>query len=59
MIDYSDEKIIDEVVNEFGKLAEIPRQSGHEQAVSDYLVTAFENIGCTVHHDEVNNVVTL
>ena len=57
MIDYSDEKIIDEVVNEFSKLAAIPRQSGHEQAVSDYLVTAFENIGCTVHQDEVNNVI--
>ncbi|MBQ1855465.1 MAG: aminoacyl-histidine dipeptidase, partial [Anaerovibrio sp.] len=57
MLDFSDEKIIDGVLAEFSSLAEIPRKSGHEKAVSDYLVKAFTDIGCSVHQDEVNNVI--
>lgn len=55
--DYSNEAIIDGVLAEFSQLAGIPRKSGHEKAVSDYLVKAFTDIGCTVHQDEVNNVI--
>nr|WP_085022679.1 beta-Ala-His dipeptidase [Anaerovibrio sp. JC8] len=57
MINYSDTEIIDGVLAEFAHLAAIPRKSGHEKAVSDYLVKAFTDIGCRVHQDEVNNVV--
>ncbi|WP_297966649.1 beta-Ala-His dipeptidase [uncultured Anaerovibrio sp.] len=57
MLDYSDETIIDGVLAEFSQLARIPRKSGHEKAVSDYLVKAFSDIGCEVHQDEVNNVI--
>jgi len=38
ILDYSDEMIIDGVLEEFSQLARIPRKSGHEKAVSDYLV---------------------
>lgn len=57
MFDLTDEKIIDGVLAEFEQLARIPRKSGHEQAVSDYLVEAFKNLGCQVHQDEVFNVI--
>ena len=57
ILDYSDEMIIDGVLEEFSQLARIPRKSGHEKAVSDYLVKAFSDIGCEVHQDEVNNVI--
>ena len=30
-------EILDGVLDEFAKLAAIPRKSGHEQAVSDFL----------------------
>lgn len=57
MLNLSKEAIIDGVLEEFSQLARIPRQSGHEKAVSDYLVKAFSDIGCEVHQDEVNNVI--
>ncbi|MCR5175492.1 MAG: beta-Ala-His dipeptidase [Anaerovibrio sp.] len=57
MYDLSDETIIDGVLAEFSKLAGIPRKSGHEKAVSDYLVARFRDIGCKVHQDHMYNVV--
>jgi len=57
MLNLSKEAIIDGVLEEFSQLARIPRQSGHEKAVSDYLVKAFSDIGCEVHQDEVNNII--
>ncbi|WP_027406272.1 beta-Ala-His dipeptidase [Anaerovibrio sp. RM50] len=57
MLDFSNEEIIDGVLAEFSPLADIPRKSGHEKAVSDYLVKAFTDIGCKVYQDEVNNVI--
>lgn len=53
----SKEQIIDEVVEEFAKLAAIPRQSGHEKAVSDFLAEEFAAIGCKVIQDETNNII--
>lgn len=52
-----DEEILESVLAEFEKLAEIPRPSGEERAVSAYLRGAFSRIGCTVVQDEVYNVI--
>jgi len=57
MLNFSNDEIIDGVLAEFSPLADIPRKSGHEKAVSDYLVKAFTDIGCKVYQDEVNNVI--
>ena len=43
--DISKENIIEGVLAEFAKLAEIPRPSGHEKAVSDYLYKLFADSG--------------
>ena len=51
------EDIIEGVLAEFSKLAEIPRPSGHEKAVSDYLYRLFSNMGCRVVQDGVNNII--
>ena len=53
----NNKEIIEGVLNEFMPLTKIPRPSGHEKAVSDYLKGVFENIGCTVVQDEVNNII--
>ena len=55
MID--DAKLLETVVKEFEALTHIPRPSGHEKAVSDYLKKRFEEIGCTVTQDEVLNII--
>ena len=53
----SKENIIEGVLAEFVKLAEIPRPSGHEKAVSDYLYKLFSDMGCQVEQDKVNNII--
>ena len=53
----SKEDIIEGVLAEFAKLAEIPRPSGHEKAVSDYLYGLFESMGCKVRQDGVYNII--
>lgn len=53
----SKENIIEGVLAEFAKLAEIPRPSGHEKAVSDYLYKLFSDMGCQVEQDKVNNII--
>ena len=55
MID--DAKILETVVGEFEALTHIPRPSGHEKAVSDYLKKRFTEIGCTVTQDEALNII--
>ena len=55
MID--DAKLLETVVKEFEALTRIPRPSGHEKAVSDYLKKRFEEIGCTVTQDEALNII--
>ncbi|MBQ4151551.1 MAG: beta-Ala-His dipeptidase [Schwartzia sp.] len=53
----SNKEIIDRVLDEFMPLTKIPRPSGHEKAVSDYLKGIFEGIGCSVVQDAVNNII--
>ncbi|MGP1586155.1 MAG: beta-Ala-His dipeptidase [Schwartzia sp. (in: firmicutes)] len=52
-----DEEILEGVLAEFEKLAAIPRPSGDEKAVSDYLYGSFSRMGCTVVQDEAYNVI--
>ena len=44
-------------MTEFEKLAAIPRKSGHEKAVSDFLYQYLQQLGLTVAQDEVYNIV--
>ena len=50
-------EILESVLDEFKKLAAIPRQSGHEQAVSDFLKKYLTDAGFAVQQDEVNNII--
>ena len=49
--------IIDGVLAEFEPLTRIPRPSGHEKAVSDYLKKYLTDAGFTVVQDKVNNII--
>lgn len=49
--------ILDDVLTEFAKLAAIPRKSGHEQAVSDFLKEYLTQAGFKVIQDENNNII--
>lgn len=49
--------ILEKVLKEFGELAKIPRPSGHEKNVSDYIVTRLKRMGLAVYQDEYNNVI--
>lgn len=55
MID--DAKLLETVISEFEALTHIPRPSGHEKAVSDYLKKRFGEIGCKVTQDEFLNII--
>ena len=52
-----DQKLLEMVIAEFEALTRIPRPSGHERAVSDYLKKRFEELGCTVYQDESLNII--
>lgn len=52
-----DKSATDIVVDEFMQLAEIPRGSHNEQAVSDYLKSWAEEKGLSVVQDSVNNII--
>lgn len=52
-----DQKLLDTVIAEFEALTRIPRPSGHERAVSDYLKKRFEALGCTVTQDAHCNII--
>ena len=49
--------ILDGVLDEFAPLAAVPRPSGHEKAVSDYLKQHLESLGFSVVQDEVCNII--
>lgn len=49
--------ILDGVLEEFEGLAAIPRPSGHEKAVSDYLKQRLETLGFSVVQDDVYNII--
>lgn len=49
--------ILQSVMQEFRALAAIPRPSGHEKAVSDYLLAHLEEMGLAVVQDERNNII--
>ncbi len=53
----NDNDILEGVLAEFEKLAAIPRPSGQEEAVSNYLKEAFAALGCPVVQDTANNVI--
>lgn len=53
----SNEKILDGVLEEFGKLAAIPRPSKHEEQVSNYLKKFFEERGFSVVQDSFKNII--
>mgnify|MGYP003097756728 CR=1 FL=1 len=47
----------DKVLYFFEKINEIPRGSGNEKAVSDYIVSFAKERGLWVHQDKANNVI--
>ncbi len=51
------EKILTGVLEEFAKLAEIPRPSKHEEQVSNFLKKFFEEQGLRVVQDKFKNIV--
>lgn len=50
-------EILEGVLAEFKHLAAIPRKSGHEQAVSDFLKKYLADAGFAVIQDEKNNII--
>lgn len=48
---------MDAVLAEFSKLAEIPRKSGHEKAVSDYLYGFAKQLGLAAQQDDAYNII--
>ena len=53
----NDEQILAGVLDEFAALAAIPRPSGHEKAVSDYLLNHLTACGFSTVQDEANNII--
>ena len=51
------ESILESVLEEFSKLAAIPRPSYHEEAVSKYLYEELQKLGLEVTRDEAGNVI--
>ena len=41
----------------FKEMSQIPRESGNEKGISDYIVNFAKNLGLEVHQDEIFNVV--
>ena len=50
-------EILESVLDEFKKLAAIPRANGHEKAVSDFLKQYLTDAGFTVVQDAKNNII--
>lgn len=51
IVNISENEIVEGVLAEFSQLAKIPRPSGYEKAVSDYLYKLFSDMGCRVVQD--------
>ena len=49
--------ILEGVLQEFAPIAQIPRPSGHEKAVSDYLCQRLRELGLNVVQDEKWNII--
>jgi len=49
--------VLEGVLDEFAGLAAIPRPSGHEKAVSNYLKKRLTELGFTVVQDEYKNII--
>lgn len=52
-----EDNILDEVLAEFEKIAAIPRPSGHEKKVSDFLKEHLTALGFSVAQDANNNLI--
>lgn len=57
MKDMTDDEILENVLDEFKKIAQIPRPSGNEEKISDFLKNFFTDLGFETIQDEVNNVI--
>ena len=53
----TDNEILEGVLEEFKKIAKIPRPSGHEKEISDFLRDYFGELGFEAFQDNVNNVI--
>lgn len=53
----NDQIILDKVIEEFLHLTKIPRKSGHEEAVGQYLLRRAQALGLTAVRDETGNVI--
>lgn len=53
----TDGEILDGVITEFVPLTRIPRPSGHEKAVSDYLLNYLRGLGLEAVQDRVWNII--
>ena len=51
------DEILEQVLEEFGKLAKIPRKSGHEEAVSNFLRDELTGLGLNVVQDKAFNLI--
>lgn len=54
---FTDQEKVDFVLREFAKLAGIPRKSGHEEAVSNYLTDWAKRRNLCAVQDELKNVI--
>lgn len=52
-----EDAVLEGVLAEFNELAKIPRQSNHEQAVSDYLAGWAKNKGFEYVQDDLKNII--
>lgn len=50
-------KMLEDILSEFEELTQIPRKSGHEKEISDYLYKKAQALGLQVVQDEVNNLI--
>ena len=46
-----------EVINYFKKISSIPRPSGYEEKITDYLVAFAKENNLEFYRDDVNNVI--
>lgn len=52
-----DDEVLEGVLSEFEKIAAIPRPSGHEERIGDYLMQWARDHGLDPRQDEVGNVI--
>ena len=57
MKNMTDNEILESVLEEFKKIAKIPRPSGHEKKISDFLKDYFTDLGFETVQDKVNNII--